>query len=204
VDVRSGQAGGFNRIDDPFATSVGTIALTRCCKAVSKVIPNDTSIPTTIAKSITTTKFSRRMITLNTNLLTLLLQMPPGPSLGELYQWGGAPFMHPLTLLFVADLAVLAYVVVKYVLNKHIPAGPLESIKQIGTLALAWGILSSLVGLFQAFEALEASQEIIPFQVIMGGMKVSLITVIYGLIVYCISLIGYITLTLMNRKESVA
>lgn len=144
------------------------------------------------------------MTMLNTNLFALLLQMPSGPTLGELYRWGGAPFMHLLTLLFVADVAVLVYVVVKYVLKKEIPAGPLESIKQIGTLALAWGILSSLVGLFQAFEALETSKEIIPFQVIMGGLKVSLITVIYGLIVYCISLLGYITITLMNRKGSIA
>jgi hypothetical protein len=144
------------------------------------------------------------MMTLNANLFSLLLQMPTGPSLGELYRWGGTPFMHLLTLLFVADLAVMVYVAAKYFMKKEISSGLLESIKQIGTLALAWGILSSLVGLFQAFEALESSAEIIPFQVIMGGLKVSLITVIYGLIVYCISLLGYITLTLMNRKGAVA
>jgi len=130
--------------------------------------------------------------------------MSPGPSLSELYVWGGAPFMHVLTLLFMSNLIVFVYVLVKYFIGKMVPSQLLETIKQIGTLALAWGTLSSLVGLFHAFDALEASREIIPFQMIMGGLKVSLITVMYGLIIFCISLIGYIVLALMSQKLKTA
>lgn len=36
----------------------------------------------------------------------------------------------------------------------------------------------------------------------MGGLKVALITVLYGLIVYCISMLAFITLKLAGKEIS--
>ena len=62
----------------------------------------------------------------------------------------------------------------------------------------AFGAFGTLVGLFFAFGALEAMKETLPFNVISGGLKVALIAVLYGLIVYIITLIAYIILKLLK------
>ena len=77
----------------------------------------------------------------------------------------------------------------------------LEAIKQLGGLAAAFGTWGTLMGLLFAFDALEAMEVMIPLQVIMGGLKVALITVLYGLIIFCLSLLAYIILKLVSRNS---
>ena len=61
-------------------------------------------------------------------------------------------------------------------------------VKEIGLLALAFGFLATLVGFVQAAGFLQAEPEISP-NVVWGGVKVGLIPVIYGFIVYIVSLV---------------
>lgn len=122
-------------------------------------------------------------------------------TLSELYAWGGAPFMHSLSFLFLANTFIFFYVIVSLIQKKKFNLKWIEAIKQIGGLAAGYGAFSTLIGLFFAFRALEESKEIIPFQVIMGGLKVGLITVLYGLIIFCISLLAYIILKLFIPKQ---
>jgi biopolymer transport protein ExbB/TolQ len=97
----------------------------------------------------------------------------------------------------------VVYVFVLLAQKKRISLTLIEAIKQIGVLALAWGIFSTIAGLFQAFDALEAIKEMLPFQVIMGGMKVALITALYGLIVFILSMLAYIILKLSAKNSIV-
>ena len=122
-------------------------------------------------------------------------------TLSELYSWGGAPFMHPLTLLFLINIGIFVYLLISIIQKKQFNPRWLEAIKQIGGLAAAWGTWSTIFGLFQAFDALENSKEIIGFQVIMGGMKVALISILYGFIIFCLSLLTYIIIKLLNRNS---
>ena len=119
-------------------------------------------------------------------------------TLSELYNWGGVVFMHPITLLFLINIGIIVYAIVCRVISKQLDSKWVEAMKQLSGLALAWGTFASLAGLFQAFEALEESKEVIPFQVIMGGLKVGLITVLYGLIVFCISQVAYIAFKFLS------
>jgi hypothetical protein len=112
------------------------------------------------------------------------------------YLAGGVEFMHPITLLLILNMAIAGYVIYSRISRKAINPNWLEVIKQVGGFALAVGTFGTLAGLFLAFNALEQSEQLIPFQVIMGGLKVSLITVLYGLIVFFISMIAYIILKL--------
>ena len=121
-------------------------------------------------------------------------------TLSELYAWGGGPFMHPITLLFLITIGIFVYILIALAQKKQINANWLGSIKQIGGLAATYGVWSSIFGLFQAFEALETSKDIIPFQVIMGGLKVALISALYGLIIFCLSLLAYIILKLTTQN----
>ena len=114
---------------------------------------------------------------------------------------GGLTYMFPLSFLFLVNICIFTYVLIAVIQKKQFNPNWLEAIKQIGGLAAAWGTFSTIIGLFYAFDALEASKDIIPFQVIMGGLKVAVITVLWGLIIFCLSLLAYIILKLARRNS---
>ncbi len=119
----------------------------------------------------------------------------------NLHMEGGMSFMIPLTLLFVANIGIFIYILLSMFQKKSFNPIWLEAIKQIGGLAAAWGTWSTLIGLLYAFDAIEGSPEVIPFPVICGGMKVALLTVLYGLFIFCVSLLAYIILKLIKRNS---
>ena len=121
-------------------------------------------------------------------------------SLSELYVAGGVVFMHAVSIPFIANLVLIIITILQIVRKKNVNQKLIEMGKQLGGLALALGVFGTVIGLFQAFDALENSKDVIPFQVIMGGLKVAIITVLYGLIAYSISLVAYIILKLSVRQ----
>jgi hypothetical protein len=92
----------------------------------------------------------------------------------ELFYQGGTLFMSLLTILLIA-LIVAAF---------KFP----EWINEIGLLALAIGALGQIIGLYGAFKGIEEMGEVSQ-QMMAGGLKVSSITTMYGLIIYIISLV---------------
>ncbi|MBQ9397355.1 MAG: MotA/TolQ/ExbB proton channel family protein [Bacteroidales bacterium] len=60
-------------------------------------------------------------------------------------------------------------------------------VKEIGSFALAFGFFGTILGLLQMFDALSGGP--IPQEVICAGLKVNLITSIYGIIIYLVSLV---------------
>lgn len=59
-------------------------------------------------------------------------------------------------------------------------------VREAGMLALAIGVLGQLIGLFDAFKAIEAMGGV-SAAMLAGGLKVSSVTTIYGLIGFIIS-----------------
>jgi len=59
-------------------------------------------------------------------------------------------------------------------------------VKNLGISALALGVLGQFVGLFAAMQHIEAAGGINP-AILAGGFKVSMITTMYGLIIFIIS-----------------
>ena len=92
----------------------------------------------------------------------------------QLFLEGGTIGMGVITLL----LAFMLFAAWKF------PAW----VKEIGIAALVASILWTLLGLYQAFGALLRAPDISPI-VIFGGLRVALISTIYGMGVYLISLI---------------
>jgi hypothetical protein len=91
----------------------------------------------------------------------------------EYFMMGGPLFMSILTLLLIG-------VVYAALQRKAI-------LKEFGLAALAFGFLGQLIGLLGAFEAIEAAGGVSQ-SILAGGLKVSSITSIYGLMIYCTSL----------------
>ena len=101
----------------------------------------------------------------------------------RLFLEGGPWFMSMLTILLVA-IFFAAWKAPRWV-------------KEIGSIARAFGFFSLLLGLRQMFEALQEvgdSREavtsvfdLISPNVLFGGLKVAMIPVIYGIIIYIVS-----------------
>lgn len=123
--------------------------------------------------------------------------------LHDFHMTGGPLFMFPLAILLLTNIGLILYSIFNLIQKKVLPAKHLEAIKLIGILAAVFGSLGTMVGLMEAFDALESMKEMIPFQVIMGGMKVAVLSAIYGLFIFCLSMFAYIILKL-SVKTSIA
>ncbi len=106
----------------------------------------------------------------------------------DLFYEGGILFMGMLTLIFLCMLvsAILNYL--QLFNGKEVSDFQLNAVKSIGLFALVIGVLGQLIGLFSAFEAISQMEEISQ-AMLAGGLKVSSITTIYGIL---ISLVAYV------------
>ena len=93
----------------------------------------------------------------------------------EIFNSGGPLFMSILTVILIT----LIYSSFK---NKN-------NVNIIGKLGLVVGVLGHLLGLFSMFEALEGLESGVSPALIASGIKVSMICLIYGLLIYIISLL---------------
>jgi len=104
-----------------------------------------------------------------------------------LFSQGGPLFMGILTLILAFLLAIFVRAIIKKRDEKQLNQS-IQWLKSIGTLGLVVGIFGQLIGLFSAFSVMEIKQGISPV-VLAGGLKVSLITTLYGLLIYIIYLV---------------
>lgn len=130
-------------------------------------------------------------------------------SIIEYHYMGGPLFMSILSLLL---LIVLILSGIKfYHLFIRIPdmdktkKRGLPEILQVGTFALFMGILGQVIGLFDAFKAMEGMEEI-ALPLLAGGLKVSTITTLWGSIIFIISALLWFLLNqrlqmLLNRVD---
>ncbi|XOV93198.1 MAG: MotA/TolQ/ExbB proton channel family protein [Bacteroidota bacterium] len=107
----------------------------------------------------------------------------------ELFYMGGTLFMSILTIIFVAMIAITVIngiPVIKGEIESSEGRAKISYIKSVGQFALVIGILGQLIGLTDAFRAIEAAGDVSP-SLVYGGLKVSMITTLYGFTIYVIS-----------------
>ena len=95
-------------------------------------------------------------------------------SLPHLFVEGGLGYMIVISLFLIA-LLIAAWKAPRWV-------------KEIGIGALVFSVFATLRGLSQIFDVVQTFGEV-SFPVLAGGLKVTLITTFYGLIVYFLSLV---------------
>ena len=98
--------------------------------------------------------------------------------LSELFIKGGSAFMSILSLLF-ALMFLAAW---------KAPAW----VRDIGSIALAIGILGHLIGIYQAFGDLIVFKGDVSITVLCAGYRCSIITVMYGFVIYAVARIIHI------------
>jgi hypothetical protein len=119
----------------------------------------------------------------------------------DLHVTGGMEYMLPLSVLFIANVGVFAFLVFERLTKKMVRQTLLDLIRHLGMLALAYGVFGTVTGLMQAFGALSEIKESLPIHVIMGGLKVAMITVVYGLIIFLVSLLMVLVLQFFARPQ---
>ncbi len=117
---------------------------------------------------------------------------------------GGIYFTGTQTLLFLITLATAVYMGLK-VVKKDIKQETrfrhnLKVIRSLGLITLIFGIGSSLLGLFLTFDAI-AEVGTVSMELLAGGLKVVLIPVIYGIVIYLTSFLIWLGLDLAARNN---
>lgn len=118
----------------------------------------------------------------------------------DLFYMGGPLFMGMLSIILLSAL-VIAVINAKHVFgsgqqDKARIKNRIGYIRSLGLLAVVIGFLGQLIGLYSAFQFIEAGSEISP-AILAGGLKVSSITTIYGLIIFVVC---YLIWLLMDSR----
>ncbi|QNR24611.1 MotA/TolQ/ExbB proton channel family protein [Croceimicrobium hydrocarbonivorans] len=96
----------------------------------------------------------------------------------EFFYMGGPLFM---SLISLAQIAMFIAMILHFQGKdtRHL-------VREAGLLALALGILGQLIGLYEAFKGIEQMGGV-SSAMLAGGLKVSMITTLYGLVGFIIS-----------------
>lgn len=110
---------------------------------------------------------------------------------------GGIQFMSVLFLVLIAViiLAVIGFIQAYSKQNPNLPrlTNIVLAIRFLGGFAPVWGILGQGVGMYEACDAIQEMGDVSP-AMLAGGFQVSMITVLYGLIIFLISRIFWFIL----------
>jgi len=120
----------------------------------------------------------------------------------DLFVMGGPLFMSILTLLFISMVAWLVYHFIKAQhSNTDQVLRQMKYGRSIGLFALITGILGQLIGFYGAFSAIEKMGEVSP-ALVFGGIKVSMITTFYGIIIYLSSIMLWFVFSVIIEKKA--
>lgn len=115
---------------------------------------------------------------------------------------GGPAFMFSIAFMWI----VVIFLTIRLFLNYFSDKRNVEKLAKynsmilyIGSFAFIFGIFGQIIGLYGALDAIERAGDIAPF-LIAGGLKVSLLTVIYGLSLLLFSSIVWYTFRNLLKK----
>ena len=105
----------------------------------------------------------------------------------------GGPNMGVISLMGLLVLVIAGIKIYQMVVLKQYNLKLIRLIRMGGLFAAAFGVLSQIIGIVQALEAIRAAADISP-EIVMGGAIVSFYSTIWGLIVLVVSLPIYYVL----------
>lgn len=110
----------------------------------------------------------------------------------QAYKIGG-PYMNLITIFGLLSLGIALWKVVQIVLKRNMNTRFLDLVKMSGLVALALGLLSQVIGIVEALEAIKVAADISP-EIVMNGAIMSFYAPIWGLIVFVLSMLLYYTM----------
>ncbi len=122
-----------------------------------------------------------------------------GTTLFNRFLEGGALFMSLILICLLLSIYFMARGVLSVKTNPVLSNKMLALINDSGILGLALGFFSAFLGLITGFDAIEASGNAEP-AILAGGIKVALLSPIFGLFTFVISRIGMLLLRLLQKN----
>ncbi len=122
--------------------------------------------------------------------ITLLAGNPFVARLNE----GGPLFMY--TTLFI--LIIITALLIRGFLKPTTRDKTITLVSSLSLFVLVWGFLGQMIGLIGAFDAIQAVGDISP-AVLAGGLKIAILSPLFGMIVFLIARIGIIILNLLKK-----
>ncbi|MCW0483959.1 MotA/TolQ/ExbB proton channel family protein [Gaoshiqia sediminis] len=121
----------------------------------------------------------------------------------DLFYEGGPLFMSIITIWGIGMLVFSVQKIIHFFVQQKFTQNSLGLILLFGSLAIVTGFLGQAIGMLMAFDAIEAAGDISP-ALIAGGLKVSMITPLYGTIIFIFSLIvwGVLREILIRKTEA--
>jgi len=107
---------------------------------------------------------------------------------------GGPLFMYTTLTLLIVIIALL----VRDFLKPTTRNKTITLVSSISLFALVWGFLGQMIGLITAFDAIEAAGDISP-AMLAGGLKIAILSPLFGMVVFLIARIGIIILNLLKK-----
>ena len=107
---------------------------------------------------------------------------------------GGPTFMYTTLFLLIVILALLIRGFVKPTTRDK----TVTLVSSISLFALVWGFLGQMIGFIGAFDAVQAAGDVSP-SMLAGGIKVAILSPVFGMIVFLIARIGIIILNILKK-----
>ena len=118
---------------------------------------------------------------------------------------GGPLFMGLLSIMFLTILVIAVMAGKSAIDNESNDTEKLKRklgyIKSLGLFAFVLGMLGQFLGLFQAFSIIGSGMEISP-AIMAQGVKVSMVTSIYGMIIFLIAYLLWFVVKTLAAKNS--
>lgn len=107
---------------------------------------------------------------------------------------GGPLFMYTTLTLLIVIIALLIRGFVKPTTRDK----TVTLVSSISLFVLVWGFLGQMLGLISAFDAVQAAGDVSP-SMLAGGLKVAILSPLFGMIVFLIARIGIIILNILKK-----
>jgi hypothetical protein len=107
---------------------------------------------------------------------------------------GGPLFMYTNLFLLIVILILLIRGFIKPTSREKI----ITLVSSISLFALVWGFLGQMIGLITAFDYIEAAGDISP-SMLAGGLKVAILSPLFGMFVFLIARVGIIILNILKK-----
>jgi hypothetical protein len=104
--------------------------------------------------------------------------------------------MYPMVIVLFVVIAFFVVALVK----KDNYESTIEYLKSLGWLTAAWALLGHTIGLITGFDAIAKAQDIAP-GILAAGLKIALLTILMGSIVFIVARICIIVLLILKKKD---
>ncbi len=126
-------------------------------------------------------------------LLQTIKPLAGNPFIARLNE-GGPLFMYTTLFILIIIIALLIRGFVKPTTRDK----TITLVSSLSLFALVWGFLGQMIGLIEAFDAIQSAGDISP-AMLAGGLKVAILSPLFGMVVFLIARIGIIVLNLLKK-----